>query len=109
MADAAEVLMVQDLLPPEAATDGWDAAKIGVYLDSGQTLYQSVALYWESKAARLYTMIDVNESGSVRSLSKVYDHAKAMAEYWRDRDKVQKSEEESAANSVTRIHKITRM
>lgn len=104
MADAAQIEMVKDLLPTEAEAEGWDSTKIGLYLDAPNTAFQTVALYWESKAAKLYQMIDVSESGSTRSLSRIYDNAKAMAEYWRGRYDVQREED-----GHTRLHMIKRV
>lgn len=108
MAEPADIALVKDLLPPEAHDEGWNEEKVGVYLDGGYSKYQAVALYWESKASRLYQMIDISESGSSRSLSKIYENAKGLAEYWRDRDAQEKLEAEKA-QGYTRIHKVTRV
>lgn len=108
MAEAADVAVVLDLLPAESGDEGWNEEKVAIYLDGGYSKYQAVALYWESKAAKLYTMIDISESGSSRSLSKVYDNAKGQAEYWRGRDLAEK-EEVLRADGHTRIHKVTRV
>lgn len=91
MAEPAQIEMVKDLLPADAAEDGWNEEKISVYLDGGSSVYQAVALFWEGKAARLYQMIDVSEAGSSRSLGQVYDNARSMAEYWRDQEEQAKS------------------
>lgn len=107
MAEAADIEQVKDLLPAED-DDLWADEKIGIYLDASNSVYKVAALFWESKAARLYAMIDVSESGSSRSLSKIYDNARSMAEYFNDRVAQEEVVEEKATN-YTRIHKITRV
>lgn len=110
MAELVDIASVQDLLPAEAAEEGWNEEKITTYLDGGKTVYQVVLQYWESITGRLYTMIDVSESGSSRSLSRLYDNAKAQAEYWRDRIKAEKDEEIQEENDrITTFGKITRV
>lgn len=93
MADEADIENVKDLLPSEA---DWPDEKIGVYLDADKTVYEVVQTYWESRMAKLTTMIDINESGSSRSLSRLYDNAKGQAEYWAARVAAVKAEEEAA-------------
>ena len=113
MAEAADILSVKDLLPSKALEDeGWDDAKITVYLDAGKSVSGVLLQYWDARSAQLYQMIDVSESGSSRSLGKIYDNAKSMAEYWRDRVKSEKEDEkaeETEAAQYTRLHKITRV
>lgn len=109
MADQADIENVKDLLPAEAETEGWDDAKIAVYLDGDRTVFQVVQTYWESKSSKLYAMIDVSESGSSRSLSKIYENAKGQAEYWRDRAQTEKDEIEKEAGGRIAFHRITRV
>lgn len=82
MAQEADIMQVKDLLPSDS---DWDDPKISAYLDAPNSINRVLLLYWEGRAAKLYTAIDVNESGSSRSLSQIYQNAQRMAEYWRDR------------------------
>lgn len=108
MAEAAQVEMVKDLLPADAETNGWNDQKITTYLDAGNSVSKTVALYWEGRASRLYQMIDISESGSSRSLSKIYDNAKSMAEYWRDRAAAEREEaiDDAKATTFGRIKRV---
>ena len=42
MAELVDIASVQDLLPAEAAEEGWNEEKITTYLDGGKTVYQVV-------------------------------------------------------------------
>lgn len=106
MADAADIETVKDLLP---ADPGWDDAKISLYLDSGKTVPETMTLFWESQASKFSTQIDVNESGSTRSLSKLYDNAIRLAEYWRDRAQKDKDQIDKEENSRISFNTIVRV
>lgn len=106
MADAADIETVKDLLP---ADPGWDDTKIALYLDAGKSVSEVMTLFWESQASKFSTQIDVNESGSVRSLSKLYDNAIKLAEYWRDRAQKEKDKETLDEDSRLRFNTITRI
>lgn len=111
MAEAAQIEMVKDLLPDSWEEDGWSEEKIGLYLDAESSVNKVMALFWEGKSSRLYQLIDVSESGSSRSLSKIYDNAKQLAEHYRDRAREEredaKVDKEDAR--VTTFGRITRV
>lgn len=110
MADQGDIEDVKDLLP---ADSGWDDTKIGEKLDGGgedgRSVYAVVQNYWESMAAKFHAAMDVNESGSVRSFSRLYDNALKQAEYWSS--KVAKEEEEAEEDSEEHatVHLATRL
>lgn len=107
MADAAQIAEVQDLLPSDQTE--WDEAKITTYLDAGKSIPEVMTLFYEKRAANYSEAIDVNESGSVRSLSKLYDNAIRLAEYWRDRAQKDKDDAEKEENGRLRFNRITRV
>lgn len=107
MAEAVDIEAVKDLMPGDDTA--WDDVKITTYLDGGKTVYGVMAQFWESQAAKYSTMLDVNESGSVRSLSRLYDNAIRLAEYWRDRAQKEKDKEEQNENDRIRFNTITRI
>lgn len=110
MADSADILNVRDLLPAESSDEGWNDSKVETYLDADKTVFEVVQAYWESRAAQLYTAMDINESGSSRSLGNLYQNAKNMAEYWRDRVKAVADEvAEEEKNRSTTLNTITRV
>lgn len=111
MAEDADVQKVNDLLPADAETEGWNEEKITTYLDAeGGSVYEVLITYWEGKAAATWQMIDVNESGSSRSLSKIHDNAERMAGYWRERlQRYEESIEKEDLKTTTTIGKIKRV
>lgn len=78
---------VKDSLPPEAASAGWDDAKIADLLAAGVSPSRTVLGWWRQRAAQLVNMVDVSESGSSRSLSSTYKQTKEMLDYWEARVK----------------------
>lgn len=106
MAEDLDVMKVKDLLPEES---DWDDDKISMYLDSGESVYEVLRSYWTSKAAKLSEMIDVSESGSSRSMSRLYDNALRLAEYWDALvNKQTDREKEDEKDRPTTINKIVR-
>lgn len=107
MADESDIEDVKDLLPSDSE---WDDEKIGLKLDAGRTVFQVVQNYWESMASRYHSMIDVSESGSSRSLSRLYDNALKQAEYWKSRaDKEAEETEEDEDDRPLNFNSITRV
>lgn len=94
MAEQILVEEVKDLLPEDS---GWDDDKIKTYLDAGNSVYAVLRKFWESRAAKYHSMIDVSEHGSSRSMSRLYDNALKQAEYWDS--KVAKEEEDAEEDS----------
>lgn len=111
MAEAAQIEMVKDLLPDSWEEDGWSEEKIGLYLDAEQSVNKVMALFWEGKSSKLYQLIDVSESGSSRSLSKIYDNARTLAEHYRNRAKEEREEAKADVDDsrVTTFGRITRV
>lgn len=107
MASEADVAEVQDLLPPDS---DWDDEKVTGYLDGDRTVPEVMLLFWRSRASKFSTMLDVNESGSSRSLSRLYDNAKAMMDYWEERIQASKDEEkEEEQDRPARVTAIKRL
>lgn len=79
MAEASDILEVQDLLPNDS---DWGEDKITTYLDGGRTVPEVLLAFWRGRASKYSTMLDVSESGSSRSLSQLYQNAKSMIDYW---------------------------
>ncbi len=112
MADAADIESVKDLLPTEADGEGWDTTKITIYLDAGKSIPAVLQTYWEGKVAKFHAAISISESGSSRDLSRLFENAKALAEYWRDRVKADEEEadkEEEEQYSRIRFNRINRV
>jgi len=110
MAEPMDVEAVKDLMPGEE--DDWDDAKISDYLDAGKTVPQVLQLFWESKASKLHSMIDISESGSSRSMSRLYDNAMKLAEYWAARvakDEEKEKEEQEEEERRISFNRITRV
>jgi len=85
MASEADITSVKVFLPTDAEEKhGWDDEKIGTILDSFGGVPETVRTYWADRVANTARYVDVNESGSVRSLSAVYTHAVEQLKYWDD-------------------------
>lgn len=83
MATQEQIDIVKGMLPPDAATYGWDDAKIETLIDALISNNRIVLQYWELTAARMSKMVDTAESGSSRKMSDLFDNAIAMAKYWK--------------------------
>lgn len=110
MASEADIEAVKDLMP--GSDEDWDDQKIGIYLDAGRSIAKVMQLFWESRASKLHTMIDISESGSSRSLSRLYDNAMKLAEYWdakvaKEEEKAEEEEKDEdrrlSFNTITRV------
>lgn len=55
---------------------------LGFLTQCGQKINLSTAAAWRVKAARLSTLVDVQEGNSSRKMSQGYDNAIAQAKYW---------------------------
>lgn len=110
MAEQADIEAVKDLMPGEE--DDWDDVKIETYLDGGKSVPETMLLFWEGKASKLYTMIDISESGSSRSLSRLYDNALKLQEYWAAKiakEKEEADKQEEKEDRRLRFNRITRV
>lgn len=85
MATAQDIQTVKDNLPSDAASDGWDDAKIEGLLDGGLSTSRATRSYWANMAANTASFVSVSESGSSRDLASIHKHAMAMLKYWDDR------------------------
>ncbi|QNJ55326.1 hypothetical protein SEA_LITTLEFELLA_15 [Gordonia phage LittleFella] len=106
MAEQSDIEDVKDLLDKEA---DWDDEKISAKLDSGKTVYQVVQNYWEAKAVQYHTAISISESGSSRDLSRLFDNASKLAEYWRGRAEAEEAANEEDEDEHIRFNTITRI
>jgi hypothetical protein len=82
-ATRADVQAVLEKLGPDAAAAGWTEQAIADWLDEGEHPASIARRYWEGRMARTSTLTDVTESGSSRSLSKLFTNAQAMAAYFK--------------------------
>lgn len=110
MAAAADILFVQDNLPNEASSLGWDETKITAELDAGNSAVQTVRNFWSYRASSTNEFTDISESGSSRSLESVWQHAMKMLQYWDGRVQ-QEKDEDGDVNPRGRIsfHTATRV
>ena len=107
MADESQIAEVLDLLPEDS---DWDSQKIGEYLDGDRSVPEVLLLFWRSRASKFSTALDVSESGSSRSLSRLYDNAKAMMDYWEDQIQIAKDKfEEDERDRPARVTMIKRV
>lgn len=110
MASELSLAEVNDLLPSDQTE--WDDTNISAYLDGGKSVAGTLRVFWQKRASEYSTQIDVSESGSSRSLSRLYDNAIRQVEYW---DGVVKAEEEKADEEAKanddriRFNQITRI
>lgn len=112
MASAAEIQIVKDNLPSRAeAEDGWDDAKIELYIDQFGGTSKTVRQYWSARAAATASFVSVSESGSSRNLSDIHKQALEMLKYWDDKVKEEEAEEENPVVSDGRVafHKLKRV
>lgn len=110
MATEADRKSVQDNLPPEAASIGWNSTKIDEQLDAGNSVVRTIRDFWSFRVAQTNEMVNISESGSSRSMEDVWKHALAMLQYWDGRLKNEEQEQGSvdprqriAFHSATRV------
>jgi hypothetical protein len=80
----ADVDAVRVYLPAQAdELYEWDEGKITAVLEvTNCSVPQTVRQFWLERVMNTAEYIDVNESGSSRTLSMVHQNAKAMLDYW---------------------------
>lgn len=104
MASQADIDAVKTLL--DGVDEPWDESKIGTVLDAVGSVSKTMQAFWSARVNSSYQFMDVQESGSSRSLSSVYKNAMEQLKRW---DDIVKDERERADNpSGVRIHRITR-
>lgn len=83
-ASSKEIEVIKSNLPNDCATQfGWTDEKIAAVLDAvNLSVPQTVRQFWLERLTNTHEYMDVNESGSGRTLSQVHINAKAMLEYW---------------------------
>lgn len=89
MADQSDIDLIKNSLPDDSAEDGWDDTFIGTLLDSGVSTTKVSLAFWSGRVGKLSTAIDVSESGSSRSLSRLFDQAKIAYDMWLDKSKAE--------------------
>jgi len=85
MATPEDIALVKTQIPEEAESYGFDDATIGAMLDSGLSVTQTIQGVWSGISGKSSSMIDVQESGSSRSLSQIHTNAQAMADWWKQK------------------------
>lgn len=79
----ADVDAVRAYLPTNPEEYDWDDGKISDVLTvTNLSVPQTVRQFWLERVMNTAEFIDVNESGSSRTLSTVHQNARAMLEYW---------------------------
>ena len=85
MATPEDIALVKTQIPEESDAYGFDDATIGAMLDGGLTTTQTIQGVWSGISGKSSGMIDVQESGSSRSLSQIHTNAQAMADWWKQK------------------------
>lgn len=83
MASAVDIFIVRtntNELDTSVLTDDY----LSVLIDDEGVVGAS-AIIWESKAAQMAEEVDVTEAGASHKFSDLFNHAKLMAEYWRNK------------------------
>lgn len=83
-ANTKEVAVVKGNLPNDCAEQfGWTDEKIATVLDAvNLSVPQTVRQFWLERLTNTHEYMDINESGSGRTLSQVHVNAKEMLAYW---------------------------
>lgn len=92
MASSADIQAVKDNLPPDAEALGWNDVKITASLDATSSVPRSTRDFWQWRAAATQELVNINESGSSRSMEAIWDHAMKMLAYWDGRVSQEDSE-----------------
>lgn len=83
MATQAEILAVREYIDELDDSRGWDDARIGRFVDATVNDYLAAAEIWVVKAGSYTELVNVNESGSSRSLDTLQAKAFRMADHYR--------------------------
>jgi hypothetical protein len=106
MAEQEVIDAVRLLLGPESVAEGWTDEKIGAMLDAGQDSEDVALGYWEFKAARTTTLVNVSESGSSRSLGDIHKNSLKMVEYYRGLKNKEDAVETRVVTSTRPIRRV---
>ena len=105
MASATDIARVELLL--DGVDEVWDATKIETVLDSAGSVAKTMQAFWQAKVNATYRLVDVQESGSSRSLSTAYRNAQEQLSRW-DAEVAKEAADVADPPSGIRIHRITR-
>lgn len=110
MADEAAVNAVLAQLPDEADIFGIDDSYISILIDSGLSETKVILSCWRAIAAKSSTVTDVQESGSSRDLSSIFQNARQMIDVWQARadDEEKASNEDSSGKARARVYTAVR-
>lgn len=85
-----QIVVVRRMVSEPTADNGWTdediaaLAELNVNEDGSYDLRALAAQIWEMKAASYVSLARVSESGSSRDLQQIFDHAKLMADYFKN-------------------------
>ena len=96
MATPEDIAVVKSQILEESGAYGFDDNAISAMLDAGLSTTKTILAVWSGIAAKTSSMVDVQESGSSRSLSQIHTNAQAMADWW----KLKSDAEDAAANPI---------
>lgn len=108
MADQSVIDQVKANIPSDAAEDDWTDEFIGGLLDSGASIAKVTLSFWQSRVAKLSTVVDVSESGSSRQLSNLFNQAKIAYDMWLDTVKLEERPPLPQRPSIA-FHKLKRV
>jgi len=80
LTDAIADIIISTYLPAEAIDYGWDAALVKTRWAG--SISATVRLYWLMRVNDTASYIDISEPGGSFQLTKQWQQAKAMLEYW---------------------------
>lgn len=83
-ATQTDIASVKSNLPADCGTQfGWTDERIAAVLDAvNLSVPQTVRQFWVERVTNTHEFMDINESGSGRTLSQVHANAKEMLAYW---------------------------
>ena len=111
MATPEEIVVVRSQIPEESDAYGFDDAAISAMLDAGLSTSKTIQAVWSGIAGKTSSMVDVQESGSSRSLSQIHSNSQAMADWWKNKVELEATEANPIKPKTGRIafHTATRV
>lgn len=107
MATPEEIQAIQEELPDDAASYGWDEDRINEELDNGVTGNALYLKFWRKVSSSTFGLVDMSESGSSRSLSQIHKQASDMMKKFQEA--IDKEEEPTPITSGIRSRPIRRV
>jgi hypothetical protein len=107
MAEQTDIDFLMMLVGTELIEEG----QFGTILDAQDgNVTLAAAQVWEIRAGKYSTLVDISESGSSRSMGKMYENALKMAEYYRKKagDEIADPDDPEPVVGVTRTRPIVR-